>query len=126
MVSEKLKYLLLTIIGQIEEILDSCGNDAHDLDKPGFQIYCMLCRGGNFLAEAKKDYTKPKAYINFPNLYTRMYGCFQTETFIDCAYKAVYRKFKDTLFDLSDPGSANFVALQNTLNQLYRKGKPYC
>lgn len=116
----------IDVFGHTEEILDSCGNDADELNKHGYQVYCMFCRGGVYNSVSNRNYTKPKSTLNFPNLYVRLYGCFSDKKYIDCAYKTIYDKYKDTLFDLTDPGCNSFVSLQNTLAQLYKKGNSFC
>lgn len=110
-----------------DELMDACGNDVDDLNRPGYQVYCMFSHGGVYEPCAKKDQRKPKATLNFPNVYARFWTCFKDEKYISCAYKIVYDKYKDTTFDLTEPGSANYASLQNTLAQLYnRKEKSYC
>lgn len=99
-----------------------------DLGKPGHQVYCMLCRGGVFddATRIGAGHIVPKGTINFANFQMRIYGCFAEVDYINCAYKSVYKHFKDVVFDVSNPKSKEFTLLQNKLGEIYRRGHPYC
>ncbi|XP_037032994.1 uncharacterized protein LOC119071968 [Bradysia coprophila] len=113
-----------------DEVLDSCGDDVEALGKPGYQVYCMFCRGGVFDDSTEKvkgrGIVEPKGTFNFANLQMRLYGCFAEENYVRCAYQTIYKKYRNAIFDVADPNCEHFASLQDTLAQLYRKGDPYC